>query len=72
MNAVASDSQRAEWVARQLELKQRLVTHDQFAWSLDAAEGEPLQLIGGVDISFEKDDEQGKAACAGVLHKARQ
>lgn len=61
---------RAEWSAVQQELKERLITEDQAKWALTstgegAADEVPLRLIGGVDISFVKDNAED--ACAAVI-----
>jgi hypothetical protein len=63
----------------QEELKQRLVLHDDFTWRLPAG-GTPedtpaagagvadvLRFVGGMDISFVKDDAVNACACLVIL-----
>ncbi|KAL6076216.1 ENDOV Endonuclease [Balamuthia mandrillaris] len=57
---------KERWEEEQLALQQKLITEDDFDWSLDEKEGAaPLRLVGGVDISFIKDDEVN--ACASLV-----
>eukprot|EP01083_Nonionella_stella_P282789 962336_1 len=56
----------SKWRDEQLILKQRLVLTDDFNWSLSGKHSaEKLSRIGGVDISFSKDN--GTDACAGLV-----
>jgi len=62
------DDTQAGWIKEQLELKTRLVLHDEFFWSVPAKDvkgSEPLKLVGGVDISFVK--ENNEDACASLI-----
>lgn len=56
---------KQRWEKEQNELKQRLIRTDDLDWK---APGK-LKLIGGVDISFVKDDKHpdGPRACAGLV-----
>lgn len=46
---------KARWEAEQHALSKRIITKDDFSWSLKESKGHPpLSLIGGVDISFFK------------------
>eukprot|EP01012_Entosiphon_sulcatum_P043901 TRINITY_DN5833_c0_g2_i1.p1 TRINITY_DN5833_c0_g2~~TRINITY_DN5833_c0_g2_i1.p1 ORF type:complete len:320 (-),score=56.31 TRINITY_DN5833_c0_g2_i1:10-969(-) len=62
---------RAEWAALQEQLKTRLVCEDQHRWRLDGSAPDEeggevhLRLLGGVDISFVKDNAED--ACAAVI-----
>ncbi|KAL6048400.1 Endonuclease V [Balamuthia mandrillaris] len=58
---------RERWKQEQLALKRKLVLEDTFDWSLeDGRDGRPpLSLVGGVDISFIKDDPVN--ACASLV-----
>jgi hypothetical protein len=54
----------------QLDLKQKLVRTDDFRWFVpsdgpSASHDEPLRLVGGVDISFVKDNDVD--ACASLV-----
>ncbi|KAG4382658.1 hypothetical protein GLYMA_14G131200v4 [Glycine max] len=46
------------WITAQNILREKLITEDCFAWKLQAGskEEEALRYVGGVDISFSKDD----------------
>ncbi|KAL8144428.1 hypothetical protein V2J09_017460 [Rumex salicifolius] len=59
-----------QWIAVQDSLKKRLITEDEFAWKLTLEgsgdeKSEELKYVGGVDISFSKDDPS--IACATVV-----
>lgn len=65
-----SENDQAKWIEIQNSLKRRLVTEDDFEWSIatkqetqregkgegESSNGELLRYIGGVDLSFSKDD----------------
>ncbi|KAH0915435.1 hypothetical protein HID58_029881 [Brassica napus] len=61
--------------ARELDrdrLKKKLITHDDFPWKLPSSTEHPqrsetLKYVGGVDISFSKDDSSVACACLVVL-----
>jgi endonuclease V len=55
-----------QWMLEQLELKKKLITKDDFDFVLDSKD-KPLTLIGGVDISFGKDDPDDAVASLVVL-----
>ncbi|KAL5714546.1 hypothetical protein ACHQM5_016490 [Ranunculus cassubicifolius] len=44
--------ENSEWVQTQEQLKSRLILEDEFTWTLPTT----LKYIGGVDLSFSKDD----------------
>ena len=48
-----------------MELKSKLITHDDFTWKLDPEDPSALKYIGGVDISFIKDNDVD--ACASLV-----
>jgi deoxyinosine 3'endonuclease (endonuclease V) len=58
-------STKERWKKEQNALKQKLITTDQIDWKTPGK----LKLIGGVDISFVKDDQHpdGPRACAGLV-----
>lgn len=65
MSNEADTQQR--WAAEQLELKHRLSLRDQIAWTLDPGQPNTLKYIGGVDISFVKDNNIDACAALVVL-----
>ena len=53
-------------------MKKKLITHDDFPWKLPSSTehsqgSETLKYVGGVDISFSKDDSSVACACLVVL-----
>eukprot|EP00826_Nyctotherus_ovalis_P023643 TRINITY_DN1818_c0_g1_i4.p2 TRINITY_DN1818_c0_g1~~TRINITY_DN1818_c0_g1_i4.p2 ORF type:complete len:190 (+),score=50.72 TRINITY_DN1818_c0_g1_i4:173-742(+) len=59
---------RTKWENEQNSLKQKLILTDDFDWSpnLSNLEGKkPLKLVGGLDMSFSKVDEE--LICAGLV-----
>ncbi|PIN09481.1 putative endonuclease [Handroanthus impetiginosus] len=65
-----------EWIEIQDSLKERLITEDGFSWKVppikevaqenqDSHGGEILKYVGGVDLSFSKDDPS--IACAALV-----
>ncbi|XP_050363851.1 uncharacterized protein LOC126782615 isoform X2 [Argentina anserina] len=59
----SQDSQHKIWIQAQDELKQKLIAQDDFQWRLsttaptsDQDEVEVLKYVGGVDISYSKQD----------------
>ncbi|KAG9450137.1 hypothetical protein H6P81_010102 [Aristolochia fimbriata] len=62
-----ASSNQLNWVELQDSLKKRLVLKDDFFWAVPAHESyaEKLQYIGGVDISFSKDDPD--VACGALV-----
>jgi len=58
---------RDKWTKEQLELKKQLIMEDDFPWQWkESKEGkEELKYIGGVDISFVKENEED--ACASLV-----
>jgi len=60
---------RQQWINEQFELKKQLILQDDFDWEISDLEHEitkpPLKRIGGVDISFIKDNEVN--ACASLV-----
>ncbi|KAF6149356.1 hypothetical protein GIB67_016894 [Kingdonia uniflora] len=51
-----------DWIEAQELLKRRLILEDDFSWGLDV---EKLRYVGGVDLSFSKDDPS--IACAALI-----
>lgn len=53
-------SQKLNWIKEQELLRRKVVLEDDFAWNLEVqrggVEGRTLKYVGGVDISFCKDD----------------
>ncbi|XP_033132869.1 endonuclease V isoform X3 [Brassica rapa] len=59
----SSSNQLENWKKEQDRLKKKLITHDDFSWQ----GSETLKYVGGVDISFSKDDSSVACACLVVL-----
>lgn len=56
------------WKREQIELKKKLVTEDCLNWGESTEDPfNNLKLIGGVDISFPKEDSDHACACLVVL-----
>ena len=56
-----SQDDHKQWIEAQDDLKRRLVTEDDFSWKLSKENEEEeeevlLRYVGGVDISFSKED----------------
>ncbi|XP_030945318.1 endonuclease V-like isoform X3 [Quercus lobata] len=55
-----SQDDHKQWIEAQDDLKRRLVTEDDFSWKLSKEKEEEeevlLRYVGGVDISFSKED----------------
>ncbi|GAB2250823.1 hypothetical protein Droror1_Dr00017073 [Drosera rotundifolia] len=62
-----------DWISVQDELKRRLVIEDDFDWALpdengeDEGKEEVLRYVGGVDVSFSKEDSAVACGCIVVL-----
>ncbi|MQL86431.1 hypothetical protein Taro_018966, partial [Colocasia esculenta] len=58
--APLSQSYQPTWIREEDLLRRKLVLGDDFSWALDSCDGgaggEPLRYVGGVDVSFSKDD----------------
>jgi deoxyinosine 3'endonuclease (endonuclease V) len=66
LDAVKNDRVSINNKREQMELKAHLITHDDFNWKLDSTDpATSLQYIGGVDISFIKDNDVD--ACASLI-----
>ncbi|KAL0798240.1 hypothetical protein Bca101_053414 [Brassica carinata] len=70
--ASSSSNQLENWTEEQDRLKKKLIAYDDFAWKLPSSAAlsqgsETLKYIGGVDISFSKDDSSVACACLVVL-----
>ncbi|CAF2242367.1 unnamed protein product [Brassica rapa] len=68
----SSSNQLENWTEEQDRLKKKLITHDDFPWKLPSSTEHPqrsetLKYVGGVDISFSKDDSSVACACLVVL-----
>ncbi|XP_030542387.2 endonuclease V [Rhodamnia argentea] len=70
----SSSAEVNQWIEAQNLLRRRLIERDDFPWKLpgggaaesgDASGGEVLKYVGGVDMSFAKDD--GSLACATLV-----
>lgn len=58
--------QKDQWKREQLALKANLIEEDSFEWTLSAdSDARPLRYVGGVDISFVKDNDED--ACASFI-----
>ncbi|GLU01100.1 hypothetical protein SLE2022_184250 [Rubroshorea leprosula] len=58
------------WILVQDSLKKRLVTEDDFSWKLlpsQSPEEQAVKYVGGVDVSFSKDDPSIACGCLVVL-----
>lgn len=55
----------SQWIAAQDLLRRRLIERDDFPWNLPGGGGEALKYVGGVDMSFAKDD--ASLACAALV-----
>ncbi|KAL0791542.1 hypothetical protein Bca101_007788 [Brassica carinata] len=68
-----SSNQLENWTEEQDQLKKKLIAHDDFPWKLPSSPtelpqgSETLKYVGGVDISFTKDDSSVACACLVVL-----
>ncbi|KAK7293577.1 hypothetical protein RJT34_16445 [Clitoria ternatea] len=64
----ASSQDHQNWITAQDILREKLITEDSFTWKLASQEeGETLRYVGGVDISFSKDDPSKACATLVVL-----
>ncbi|XP_010526288.1 PREDICTED: endonuclease V [Tarenaya hassleriana] len=70
----ASESQLESWIEEQDRLKKKLIMYDDFPWkisssspSMDHSDSDKLKYIGGVDMSFSKEDSSVACACLVVL-----
>jgi len=63
------DKFKEKWAKEQLELKEKLIMNDDFDWSLPSEEKneekKKMRYIGGVDISFVK--ENSEDACSSLV-----
>ncbi|XP_018450423.2 uncharacterized protein LOC108821928 isoform X2 [Raphanus sativus] len=72
-SSTSSSNQLESWTEEQDQLKKKLITHDDFPWKLPSSTALPqgpaetLKYVGGVDISFSKDDSSVACACLVVL-----
>ncbi|KAL0698169.1 hypothetical protein Bca4012_054291 [Brassica carinata] len=70
--ASSSSNQLENWTEEQDRLKKKLIAYDDFPWKLPSSTelsqgSETLKYVGGVDISFSKDDSSVACACLVVL-----
>ncbi|CAN8326730.1 unnamed protein product [Cochlearia groenlandica] len=69
----SSRTQLEIWTEEQDRLKKKLIAYDDFSWKLSSSsmelshESETLKFVGGVDISFSKEDSSIACACLVVL-----
>ncbi|XP_058068626.1 uncharacterized protein LOC131217679 [Magnolia sinica] len=59
INKTNLSSDQCDWIEEQDSLKRRVVVEDDFTWSIsleESVKGEKLRYVGGVDLSFSKDD----------------
>ncbi|KAK0571001.1 hypothetical protein LWI29_009635 [Acer saccharum] len=69
------EAETKNWIEIQDELKKRLITEDDFTWKLpsqiekeeEEENGALLKYVGGVDISFSKEDPSIACGCLIVL-----
>eukprot|EP01066_Platyproteum_vivax_P006176 Platyproteum_vivax@DN1991_c0_g1_i1.p1 len=47
------EEDKQEWIRKQFVIAQEAILHDDHEWSID-----DLRLVGGVDLSFVKDNDQ--------------
>ncbi|TXG62418.1 hypothetical protein EZV62_013781 [Acer yangbiense] len=74
------EAETKNWIEVQDELKKRLVTEDDFTWKLpsqiekeeEEEDGALLKYVGGVDISFSKEDPSIACGCLIVLQLKTQ
>ncbi|VVB10890.1 unnamed protein product [Arabis nemorensis] len=67
-----SGIQLKNWREEQDRLKEKLIAYDDFPWKLSSSmelreESETLKYVGGVDMSFSKEDSSVACACLVVL-----
>ena len=71
-----SDEKLQQWEREQTEMKKQLQLRDKFTWTIkddedtsigSGSEVEELKYVGGIDISFIKDNEKDACACFVVL-----
>jgi len=69
LNDNVDDKVKEKWINEQNELKKKLITTDKFDFQVDDNESKwkNLSLIGGVDLSFYKNDEEHALASLVVL-----
>ncbi|XP_004498613.1 uncharacterized protein [Cicer arietinum] len=60
-----SSQDHHNWITEQNTLKDKLITEDCFTWKLSQESEERLRYVGGVDISFSKND--SSMACATLV-----
>ncbi|KAJ0247440.1 Endonuclease V family protein [Hirschfeldia incana] len=68
----SSSNQLENWTEEQDQLKKKLIEYDDFTWKLPSSTAisqgsETLKYVGGVDVSFSKDDSSVACACLVVL-----
>jgi deoxyribonuclease V len=68
----SSGDQLEKWTEEQDELKKKLIAYDDFTWKLSSSTelsqgSEILKYVGGVDMSFCKEDSSVACACLVVL-----
>eukprot|EP01122_Echinamoeba_exundans_P005630 TRINITY_DN15781_c0_g1_i1.p1 TRINITY_DN15781_c0_g1~~TRINITY_DN15781_c0_g1_i1.p1 ORF type:complete len:305 (+),score=24.03 TRINITY_DN15781_c0_g1_i1:22-915(+) len=63
----ADDPIRIQWGKEQLELKEKMILKDDVNWTLEHDKSNTIRYIGGVDISFVKDNETDACAALVVL-----
>ncbi|KFK29703.1 hypothetical protein AALP_AA7G168100 [Arabis alpina] len=59
-----SENQLKNWTEEQDGLKKKLIVYDDFTWKLSSS---MLKYVGGVDMSFSKEDSSVACACLVVL-----
>uniref|UniRef100_A0A1J3DAY9 Endonuclease V n=1 Tax=Noccaea caerulescens TaxID=107243 RepID=A0A1J3DAY9_NOCCA len=68
----SSGTQLEKWTEEQDRLKKKLIAYDDFPWKLSSSielpqGSEMLKYVGGVDMSFSKEDSSVACACLVVL-----
>jgi len=58
---------KEKWKKEQLLLKKQQILENDFPWSLDGSNGTPLTYVGGVDISFVRNNIKDACACLVIL-----
>jgi deoxyinosine 3'endonuclease (endonuclease V) len=67
LNKTAEENMHNQWCEEQNRLAAQLIEADEFEWSLDPTQQNCLRYIGGVDISFVKENCEDACACLVVL-----
>ncbi|CAH2077393.1 unnamed protein product [Thlaspi arvense] len=72
LGETSSGTQLENWIEEQDRLKKKLIAYDDFPWKLSSSVelpqgSEMLRYVGGVDMSFAKEDPSVACACLVVL-----